>query len=517
MLDRSKIYKLLAGSDHRWILLFKSIFVGIIAGILVSCYRVGIEYGARAAVYAYAFLREKPVAILPWLAFSSAAAYISYKLIRWEPLAKGSGIPQVEGIVLRGMKIKWYTVLAVRFIGGLLVSLFGLSVGREGPSIQIGAAGAQAFCKCGEKNKVEHNYLITAGAAAGLSAAFNAPLSGIMFALEEIHRSFSPRILVAATTAALIADMISSLFFGLTPVLGFLEAPQFPLAQYPWLLLAGVFSGLTGSAMNRLLLLSGSVYEKIPAPFRILLALLIALPCGIFLPQALGGGQNLIRLVGNMEINFSGLILLLAVKILFTCSSFGSGVPGGIFLPILSIGALSGGILGSLAQSAGLPAGDTTMFFICSMAGALSASVKAPVTSILLIAEMTGSLTQTLPVALVAFIALFTSDLLRITPIYEELLERIADKGDRPRTKSKKGALVEIPVEPGSEVVGKKISEAAWPAGLLIVGLRRGETELVPNGETEILAGDYLVALSSEHSYAEARASVCELCRSKSD
>lgn len=517
-MGKSKVYKLLSGfNSSKWRLTYKSIFVGVIAGILVSLYRIGIEFGTETALSAYSFLRGNPLYILPWFLLGALVSWITYKLIKLEPYAKGSGIPQVEGIVLLGMKIKWHTVLAVRFLAGLLTSFFGLSVGREGPSIQIGAAGAQAFCRHGEKNKVEKNYLITAGAAAGLSAAFNAPLSGVMFALEEVHRSFSPRILVAATGAALVADMISTFFFGLSPVLGFLNVPELPLQLYPWLILVGIVSGMVGSLINKLLLASGPVYERLPAPLRIAAALLFALPCGLLLPQVLGGGQSLVQLVSKLNTGAAILFLLFVVKILFTCVSFGSGVPGGIFLPILSIGALSGSILGIFAERLGLPQAYVTVFFVCSMAGALASSVKAPVTSILLMAEMTGSLVQLLPVALVAFVALFASDVLKVTPIYEVLLERITPPDGEQIDIRKKGALMEIPVELGSEAAGKKISEIAWPAGLLVVGLHRGEKELVPNGDTQILHGDYLIVLSSALSYGETHSFLCGLCRCGED
>lgn len=514
----SKVYKLLSEfSSSKWRLTYKSIFIGIIAGILVSMYRIGIEYGTEMAVSIYGIIKNSPIYLIPWLLVGVAVSWLIYKLIQMEPYAKGSGIPQVEGIVLLGMSIKWYTVLFVRFLAGIAVSFFGLSVGREGPSIQIGAAGAQAYCQFDSKNKLEKNYLITAGAAAGLAAAFNAPLSGIMFALEEVHRSFSPHILVAATSAALVADMVSTFFFGLTPVLGFLDVPELPLQLYTWLLLVGIVSGMTGSLINKLLLSSGSVYEKIPACWRIGAALLFALPCGLFLPQVLGGGQNLIALAMKPNVSILFLSLLAITKLLFTSVSFGSGVPGGIFLPILSIGALVGSIVCSFAGMLGFSQNYVTVFIVCSMAGALAGSVKAPVTSILLMAEMTGSLVQLLPVALVTFVALFTSDVLKITPIYEVLLERIAPKHGKEPELQKEGVLIEIPVEYGSIISNKKVCEITWPAGLLVAGLRRGEKEMVPNGDTQIWHGDYLIVLSSTLNYRETREFLCNLCQCKKD
>jgi NhaP-type Na+/H+ and K+/H+ antiporter len=161
----------------------------------------------------------------------------------------------------------------------------------------------------------------------------------------------------------------------------------------------------------------------------------------------------------------------------------------------------------------GLDQSAIAAFSICAMAGVLAASVKAPITSILLMAEMTGSLVHLLPVAAVAFLALLVSDLLRIRPIYEVLLERLGGEADA-RTAHRPGALVEFPVELNSVADGKRVREIAWPQGALIVSVRRGEREFVPNGNTVLRHGDYLVVLSGESCFSETRAALSELCSS---
>jgi len=497
----------------KWRITYKGILAGLISGLLAVLYRLGIEFGTEKSIQAYRYLKVHPIFIAPWILFLIAAGFIVYWLTRLEPDAKGSGIPQVEGILLLGMKMKWYAILTVRFLAGFMGSLFGVSVGREGPSIQIGACGSQALAEKTGKNKLEENYLITAGASAGLSAAFNAPLSGIMFALEEIHRSFSPNILIAATAAALTSDCVSKYFFGLKPVLSYVGISQLPMQYYMWLPVLGILSGLVGGITNKGLLGAGTLYEKIPAVLRPILAFLIALPCGLFLPQILGGGQGLIKLSENGEIGIPLLITFLIAKLIFTCTSFGSGIPGGIFMPILAIGALTGRVFGQAVAVFGVPAEFIPAFCVCAMAGAMSGSVKAPVTSILLMAEMTGSLVHLLPVAVVSFVALLTSDILNISPIYEVLLDRMTGGNRTPVDRKGAGAIIEVPVEPGSKIAGKRVRDISWPEGTLIIGLSRGEKEFVPNGDTCVLHGDYLVALSSEQKYDEMNRRLTELCR----
>lgn len=426
---RDRVVRLLSNFNRlKWMMALGGIAAGVVCGFLVVLYRLGIEYGTEAAVHIYAVIKHHPMLIAPWLVAAVLAGLLLAWMVRLEPMASGSGIPQMNGSIIHGLFMRWQTIIPVRFCGGLLASLFGLSLGREGPSIQIGGCGAQFLAHRLRKNireDTKERYFLTAGAAAGLSAAFSAPLSGMMFALEEVHRSFSPAILMGATAASLTADFVSKYCFGLRPVLFFGDMQQFELPQYVWVIALGIAAGLVGTAMNAVLLGLQTMYQRMPWWMPTMVSLIIALPVGLFLPQVLGGGSELVGQVWNAKYSISMLMIILVVKMLFTATSFGSGLPGGIFLPILSVGALSGGLIGLLASNyCGLPAELIAAFTICAMAGTLSACVKAPITSILLTVEMSGSLRHMLPVAAVAFIGLYVSDMMKTKPIYSELLHR---------------------------------------------------------------------------------------------
>ena len=319
--------KLVPRFDHlKWKMAAAGILVGLISGFLVVLYRLGIEYGTDTARWIYARIRETPWLVAPWAVAAIAAALAIAWMVKKEPMAGGSGIPQTNGVVICGLKMRWQTILPVRFIGGLLGSLFGLSLGREGPSIQIGASGAQFLShrlRGKKREDVQEHYLVTAGAAAGLSAAFSAPLSGMMFALEGVHRSFSPAILMGATAASLTADFVSKYCFGLRPVLDFGTIGQLPLGEYGWLIPLGLVAGLVGSLMNRSLLGFQTLYGKLPAWSRPLIAIALALPIGIWLPDVLGGGSNLIAMAEHARVGLGMLCVLFVVKVLFTSTSFG--------------------------------------------------------------------------------------------------------------------------------------------------------------------------------------------------
>ncbi len=498
----------------------RAMLCGIIVGMLVSLYREGIDAGTVAARRGYAMILRDPRWIGVWICAAIAVGLLVAFLVAWEPMAGGSGIPQVEGVVLRGMHMTWLRILLVRFVGGLLCGMFGLSLGREGPSIQIGAATGQASSRAMGRRGIESNYLMTAGAAAGLSAAFNAPLSGMMFALEEVHRSFSPMILLSATAASLSADFVSEYWFGLTPVLNFTRLSQLSLTEYLWMVPLGIAAGLVGSLINIMLLGFQTAYSRISAPARPLVALVVALPVGIWLPMALGGGEDLIGFAERATSGVGFLLVLLAVKMLFTSTSFGSGVPGGIFMPILASGTLTGSVVGILAGHAGVPSGHVAVFAVCAMAGTLAASVKAPVTSILLTVEMSGTLVHMLPVTACAFAALFVSDLLHIKPIYSALLDRYVDSHPDEaagslrdsRGRESGNAVMEFGVEVGSPLAGRSLGDVAWPSSAAVVDIRRGDDEIVPTATTVMMAGDYLLLMFPAAQVTQVRADMDSLC-----
>lgn len=246
-----------------------------------------------------------------------------------------------------------------------------------------------------------------------------------------------------------------------------------------------------------------------------LIAIALALPIGIWLPDVLGGGSNLIAMAEHARVGLGMLCVLFVAKVLFTSTSFGSGAPGGIFMPILAVGSLAGGICGeTLHQFGNLPSDSVAIFSVCVMTGTLAASVKTPITSILLAVEMSGTLTHMLPVAAVAFIALLVSDLLRTKPIYGELLERYmrAQGGATAIANRIDNGIMELPVEMGATADGKLMRDVRWPYGCLVIGLRRGERQIVPHGDTRLRAGDYLVVLFSGEDESDARHAMRRLC-----
>jgi len=437
-------------------------------------------------------------------------------MIRKEPLIKGSGIPQVEGFLLRKLDLNGYKVLIYKFVGGVLAIGSGLSLGREGPSIQIGAAVGKIFSGIFKRNKLEEKFLVTDGASAGLAAAFNAPLSGVMFSLEELHKNFSPIVMISALAASITADFVSKTFFGLKPIFDFTHIEAIPLNYYPLVIILGIILGAFGAFYNKALLKTQKYYKRktlIPKRYKKFIPFILA---GIFVyifPQVLGGGHILIEEMVETDFTIKFLVLLLVVKFAYSMICYGSGAPGGIFLPLLVIGAITGDLYGEiLSNYFGMPPGLIHNMIILAMAGNFAAIVRAPITGIVLICEMAGSLTHLLALATVSIVAYVVADMLKSHPIYESLLEgvvrnkRMGFRGDAD-TK----VLIETVVCMGSSCDHKMIKDINWPEKGLIVGIKRGNKELIPKGDTRLQTGDYLLTLMDEEIAADVIAEMSKL------
>lgn len=489
--------------DFRFKLFLEGILIGLITGVVIVLYRILLEDAEELRISLYSFVSHG--SWLPILLLFAGLALIGYFLgmiVKYEPMVSGSGIPQVKGVLLSQVKMNWLRIITAKFFGGILAIGAGLSLGREGPSVQIGAAAGQGVSRLLGRLRIEEKYLITSGASAGLAAAFNAPLAGVIFALEEMHKSFSPIVLTSAMAASLTADFLSRHFFGQKPIFTFDALSTLPLNYYPFLIVLGLIIGVFGVLFNSGLVASLNLYKKmrIPKEFRPVIPLLAAGFLGFLLPEVLGGGHKLIDTLGARDIALSTLIVLVIVKFLFTMLSYGSGAPGGIFLPLLVIGALTGNIFGDiLHQFVNIDATYIKNFIVLAMAAYFTAIVRAPITGSILITEMTGSFSHLLSMATVSMTAYLVADILKSKPVYEVLLERILRKnGSENWGDAHNKVIMEMPVCLGSKLDNKRIMDINWPKDCLLVGIKRGETEIIPKGNTLIRMGDYLIILTNE-------------------
>lgn len=410
-------------------LITEGLCVGLVGGFVVLLYRVALTFAGDWLVKILSYMKGNPFRCVVWFLILAALAWIVGKLVKWEPMISGSGIPQVEGEIAGRLSQNWKRVLPAKFAGGFLCMLGGLSLGREGPSIQLGAMAGQGISRALGRGKREEKFLMTCGASAGLSAAFHAPLAGMMFAVKEIHKTFSIPILLPVMTASVTADYIASHILGLDPVFRFQITEYLPQNYYWLLILLGILVGVSGVFYNWGMLKAQELYRKIPfmkETGRLLIAFLTAGVLGIVMPWVLGSGSGLIVSLTQGEMVLGMVVLTLVMKFLFSAVSFGSGAPGGIFFPLLILGALIGAVFAMAGvEFFGLAPVYVNNFVLLGMTGFFTAIVRAPLTGIILLFEMSGSISQMLSLSIVSVTAYIVATLMRSEPIYDSLLKRI--------------------------------------------------------------------------------------------
>lgn len=423
-----KIYKM--ESDINYLkkldLIAYGSIIGILVGVLISIYRKLVVFLQGKMIVFYESAKTSTLSLLLVLFVMIIFGLIVGMLTQSEPKIGGSGIPQVAGQMKGLMKINWKKVLPFKFVGGLIGLAAGLTVGREGPSVQMGATVGQAVSEIGKKDINNEKLFITAGAAAGLSAAFNAPLSGFVFVLEELHQKFDKYIFLIAATAAFLADYVSSFVFGTKPVINVGHLKEIPIGKYYLIILLAVLIGFLSQYFIKGIYFVKRFYQnlKLPTYLKIVIPFVVTGVAIIIFPNLFGSGEEFIFLPLELHPDIKTQILLLIAKFLLLLIAFCSGMPGGIFLPMLVLGALCGNIFATFMVSIGILDAEYIMIFsLIAMAANFSAIVRSPLTAMLLILEMTGAFIYFLPIALAAMISYLVIDVVKIKPVYEMLLE----------------------------------------------------------------------------------------------
>lgn len=497
---KKSIINALNTKQFKLILLLEGLLVGILGGLVIVGYRICLSSGVRWLQQILTYCRQSFFTIAYWFIILIVIAYIVSKLLDAEPLISGSGIPQLEGELAGKIDAKWWRVLINKFIGGFLTNFSGLALGREGPSIQLGAMVGKGVGKILKRGKTEERYLLTCGASAGLAAAFHAPLAGVMFSLEEIHKHFSAPLLISVMTASIASDYMMSNILGMDPIFSFKVSGALPTQYYWMVLILGVILGLAGAFYNKALLYVQSLYghlKKLNTFHKLLIPFMISGILGFLIPQILGSGDNLVDLLTEGKLTTLMIIFFLISKFIFAITCFGSGAPGGIFFPLLVIGCLIGGLFGHGAvKYLNLDSIYINNFILLAMAGYFTAIVRAPVTGIILIFEMTGSLNHLLSITTVTIVAYIVADLAKSKPVYESLLENLLKKRNFPIPKGVgEKVLLDFMINPDSYLDNRLIKEVTWPTHCLIVSLRRDGQEFIPHGETYLKASDVIIIM----------------------
>ena len=420
--------------------LLMSAVVGTLAGLVGVAFEKSVNWVQNVRIGALVEVADHWFLVWP-LAFilSALLAMVGYFLVRrFAPEAGGSGIPEIEGALEELRPVRWWRVLPVKFIGGMGTLGAGMVLGREGPMVQLGGnLGRMVVDVFRMRSPEARHTLLATGAAAGLSAAFNAPLAGILFIIEEMRPQFRYNLISikAVFTGVIMATIVFRIFNGDKAVIEVGKLSNAPVNTLWLYLILGMIFGCVGPLFNTLVLRTQDMFQRIHGgniKKWVLIGGLIGGSCGVLgliQPAASGGGFNLIPIAAAGNFSVGLLLFIFIARVITTLLCFSSGAPGGIFAPMLALGTLLGTAFG-MAATPLFPAYhlDAGTFAIAGMGALLAASVRAPLTGIVLVLEMTDNYQLILPMIITCLGATLLAQFLGGKPLYSTILQRTLAK-----------------------------------------------------------------------------------------
>lgn len=486
------------------------VLTGLLAGVVVTLYTLLCHMAEEFAEGYYGFFRDNPAFIpLLFLALFAGAIVVGGTL-RFLPMASGSGVPRIEGAARGTIRFKWFRSLTGTFAASLFTIFMGLSAGSEGPSILIGGACGNGVSDMLKRNATVRRYQITGGACAGLAVAFNAPFTGMAFAFEEAHKRFTPEVFACAFSSVIAAVLTRNLLYwsmnlpigAAFSTFSFAGVDPANFLFYAYVLGATLVVSLAGVGIYHLIFLARRLFRRMTfwkGMGKYLVPFLAAGVFGLVSTYAIGGGSAFISALGSgsegIESMFSSpvwvtLLVVVVCKTLATVLNVGTGVPCGIFVPTLAIGAGMGALLALLCRLAGMDAAYSDALVLICMAAFFTTLVRAPITGIVMIAELTFSFTFLLPVILGVAVGYVVGDTFRLEPLYEKVLSEMVEEEHAGAVHTK--LTVRFAVTENGHAAGRAVRDVLWPTGARIVRVDHAGESYVPDGNSVLYAGDIL-------------------------
>jgi CIC family chloride channel protein len=410
-----------ASAEERFFLLL-SIFIGLYAGLAVVCFRVAIEWTRILLLGPLPQAGSLRLIIAPIV----AGLVVAFLVMKVFPAVRGSGVNQTKSaLYIYNGYIPFRTAIG-KFICSALAIGSGQSLGPEDPSLQIGATIASALGRRLRLSREKVRLIAPVGAAAGLAAAFNAPIAAVLFVIEEVIGRWSAAILGSIVLSAVSSVVVARFFLGSQPLF---RIPPVSLISTEELLaytVLGVVGGVASFVFARLV---GWLRPKLKAlPRRsqyfqpAIAGLIIGLIGYIGFPQVMGAGYEYMDQAMHSQFTIETLLILAGLKIVATTLSFTSGTPGGMFAPTLFIGAMLGAAVGGIEHNL-VPhlTGSMGTYALVGMGVLFAAFLRAPLTSVFMVLEVSGNYSIILPVIVANTIAYLLSRSLQSTPIFEVL------------------------------------------------------------------------------------------------
>lgn len=464
------------------------LIVGALTGVAIFIFKLASSFVIDRSHQIYAMVRENPKYLPVLLLGVTAIGGLSALLLRYAKECRGGGIPTAVASIRGLIPMKWTQGVFALFASALLTYTAGVPLGNEGPSVQIGAAlGKGASGLFGKKNRAWERYNMTGGACSGFAIATGAPLSGIVFAMEEAHRRFSPTIFIVATVSivsgSVVSEVLSHVFGVDTTFFGFTIDAILPL-KYLWVAaIIGIACGISANLLTKLYHYirknKGIKPIKLPFAVNIVVIFFIVALLGFFSADFVGSGHALIEKIIEGHGVWYMILVAFIVRALMMVLANSAGVSGGLFVPTLAFGAMISSLIadGLIALGA-VDESYYAIFIMIGMASFLSSSSRIPLTSLAFSVEALCGVGNVLSAVIGVLTSYFVAEIMGRLSFTDTVME--AKAADAHAGKTALVVYSHMVVQPGAFAIGMDIRDILWPPTCTILSIKQAESE---NGE----------------------------------
>ena len=491
-------------------------FTGLLVGTVVFFFKWVAEWLMEKSAEIYGHAQQNPWIAVAVVAGALVLSYVTFWLQKWAPETKGGGIPRAEGVLRGILTFRWLRTGIAVLVNSWISFFAGLPLGSEGPSVLLGTAIGGGTCKLPLSHDSWDRYIMTGGACAGFAVATSAPVTGLLFALEEAHKRFTPMIFLMAMSSVLFGVTASNLW---SMLLGHEPAPLFDVGSLMgtfemkdiWIpLLLGVIIAAVACGYNLVVFAMGKLwggkFKKFPQWARLMIVFGLTAVIGLIVvgsfngKDALFGGSGLIiKLTVYEQFSWAVIFVLLLIRFFMISFSTSSGATGGVFIPMLSIGALLGALVGKLFVKMGMDESLYATVVMLSMSAFMGAATRAPLTALVFMVECTWEFSNLFYVGITVFVSYLICELVKVEPLYDVLLERMLEQQNH----GKVHRIVELQyvVKNNAFAVGKSIRDVLWPANTKVTHVEQSDNvkRMDDDGEKKIHVGDTLTLITQTY------------------
>ena len=476
---------------------------GIITAVVICFYKLCATYIIELSGKGYELLRATPIWLAAVLPVLFLVALCFAKIYRKNPDLSGGGIPTSVGALRGLLPVNGLKTLIGIFTMSITSFLIGVPLGNEGPSVQMGTAvGKCCVRSLAKKHWAWERYSMTGGACAGFSVATGAPISGVLFAVEEAHQRISPMLLTVSATSVMFAEMTAELLSSVLPIHTLIFPKMSLMSLTPrdcWLPIVigvsvGVFAVLFLKYYHLIRHVIRRIKKKIPNVYLIFAVFAVTVILGLFSSSFISTGHDLMLSLFDGGAAIHILLIVLLVRATVTLFASSVSISGGLFVPILALGALFSSVIGQIMVSLfGVSSEYLTIILVLGITACISAMMKMPLTAIVFAVEALSCYGNVLYVVAVAVVSYIITEFFGVKSINDSVIEHRVENLHKGAEATVSEAF--ITVNPGSFAVGKQVRDIFWPSNLFILSIKyvtNDHVEVDERGGIAIRAGDVL-------------------------